>query len=176
MTDSEIIKALECCPRGIGMKCEKCPMFRTNDCMSKLHVNTLDLINRQKTENENLKVENQSLRSAANSLKMHYEEAQAEIERLNKVYQANQQLINALNKSYFLAKTEAYKECIEKIKEEIKQALESNYKARAERIEKHNVGETDEFISYCQGKIDCLRGLDDFLDNLLKELMGENND
>ena len=44
--------------------------------------NTLDLITRQKTENENLKVENQSLRSAANSLKMHYEEAQAEIERL----------------------------------------------------------------------------------------------
>ena len=42
----------------------------------------LDLITRQQAENENLKVENQSLRSAANSLKMHYEEAQAEVERL----------------------------------------------------------------------------------------------
>ena len=39
-------------------------------------------ITRQQTENENLTVENQSLRTAANSLKMHYEEAQAEIERL----------------------------------------------------------------------------------------------
>ena len=70
-------------------------------------------------------------------------------------------------------KTEAYKECIEKAKEEIKQALENNYKVKAERIEKHNVGEIDEFISYCTGKIDCLRGLDDFLDNLLKELVGD---
>ena len=34
------------------------------------------------TENENLKVENQSLRSAANSLKMYYEETQAEVEKL----------------------------------------------------------------------------------------------
>lgn len=40
------------------------------------------LITRQQAEIENLKVENQSLRGAANSLKMHYEEAQAEIERL----------------------------------------------------------------------------------------------
>ena len=46
--------------------------------------NALDLIIRQQAEYENLKVENQSLRSAANSLKMHYEEAQAEIKRLRK--------------------------------------------------------------------------------------------
>ena len=45
---------------------------------------------------------------------------QAEIERLNKVYQANQQLINALNKSYFLAKVDAYKECLAKVKNYIK--------------------------------------------------------
>lgn len=46
--------------------------------------NALDFITRQESETENLKVENQSLRSAANSLKMHYEEAQTEIERLRK--------------------------------------------------------------------------------------------
>ena len=55
LTDKEIIKALECCPRGIGMKCEKCPMCRTNDCMTKLYVNTLDLITRQQAEIERLK-------------------------------------------------------------------------------------------------------------------------
>ena len=66
-------------------------------------------------------------------------------------------------------KAEAYKECIEKVKEEISEALKSNYKARSERIDKHNVGETDEFISYCGGKIDCLRGLDNFLDDILNE-------
>ena len=42
----------------------------------------LDLITRQQAKIESLKVENQSLRTAGNSLKMHYEEAQAEIERL----------------------------------------------------------------------------------------------
>ena len=77
------------------------------NCNTRIVKDTLDLIQK---EIENLKVENQSLRSADSSLKMHYEEAQAEIERLNKVYQANQQLINALNKSYFLAKSKAYKE------------------------------------------------------------------
>ena len=101
MTDNEIIKALEYC----------------KDCSANLNVEIINLITRQQAENENLKVENQSLRSAANSLKIHYEEAQAEIERLNKVYQANQQLINALNKSYFLAKAEAYKEFAKKLKE-----------------------------------------------------------
>ena len=114
MTDNEIIKALECCPRGIGMKCEKCPMFRTNDCMSKLHVNTLDLINRQKTENENLKVENQSLRSAANSLKMHYEKAQAEIERLKE--SLNIELENFATEYDNKIKAEAYKEFAERLK------------------------------------------------------------
>ena len=50
MTDNEIIKALECCPKGI--KCEQCPLFGTSDCMSKLYINALDLINRQKAEIE----------------------------------------------------------------------------------------------------------------------------
>lgn len=40
---------------------------------------SLDLITRQQAEIDNLKVENQSLRSTANSLKMRYEEAQAEV-------------------------------------------------------------------------------------------------
>ena len=70
-------------------------------------------------------------------------------------------------------KAEAYKEFAERLKKEIYEALKSNYKARSERIDKYNIGETDEFISYCGGKIDCLRGLEDFIDNLLKELVGE---
>ena len=102
MTDNEIIKALEYC----------------KDCSANLNVEIIDLITCQQREIENLKVENQSIRSAANSLKMHYEEAQAEIERLNKVTRQNQQLINALNKSYFLAKAKAYKEFANKLEEE----------------------------------------------------------
>ena len=51
--------------------------------------NALDLITRQQAKieelvgnNDKLNIELQSMRSAANSLKMHYEEVQAEIERL----------------------------------------------------------------------------------------------
>ena len=84
MTDNDIIKALECCAN-----CENCSYETTNcilakemECRSLLAQNALDLITRQQAELENLKVENQSLRSAANSLKMHYEEAQAEIDSL----------------------------------------------------------------------------------------------
>lgn len=73
------------------------------------------------------------------------------------------------------AKSEAYKECIEKVKKEISEALKSNYKARAEREQKIPIYTETEFLSYCSGKIDCLRGIDDFLDNLIKEMVGENN-
>lgn len=39
---------------------------------------TLDLINRQQAENEELRIENQSLRAAANSYKMHYNDSKSE--------------------------------------------------------------------------------------------------
>lgn len=37
-----------------------------------------DLINRQQTDNKRLKIENQSLRAAANSYKIHYDKARTE--------------------------------------------------------------------------------------------------
>ena len=43
-----------------------------------------DLINRQKEDIDRLTVELQAMRGAANSYKMHYEDAQAEIEELKK--------------------------------------------------------------------------------------------
>ena len=181
MTDKEIIKDLECCAN-----CEDCFYGITNcslgeevECRSLLAQNTLDLINRQQVELDNLKVKNQSLRSAANSLKMHYEEAQAEIERLqkevnlvsiqfqdiqerqeesqaeierlNKVYQANQQLINALNKSYFLAKSEAVKEFVEKLKKNMHNKFKDLDEYEFEYITERDI------------------------DNLVKEIVGENN-
>ena len=145
LTDSEIKKALECCGRE---SCFGCPYHGKCHQGNPMITDALDLITRQQAKIDNLKVENQSLRSAANSLKMHYEEAQAEIERLNKVYQSNQQLINALNKSYFLAKTEAYKEFAERLKYFI--------------IPQKADGYTREII------------LKRDIDNLVKEMVGEN--
>ena len=104
-----------------------------------------DLINRLQAENERLKVE--------------YEESQ----------KRNSDLVNAFQ-GY---KAEAYKECIEKVKTEIDEALKNNYKVRSERAQSIPIYTEDEFWNYCTGKIGCLRGLDDFCDNLSKELVGE---
>ena len=88
LTDNEIIKAFELCLKCEDFTgCRECPAINNGHntipkCRLALFNNVLDLITQQQAENKKLKVENQSLRSAANSLKMHYEEAQAEIERL----------------------------------------------------------------------------------------------
>jgi hypothetical protein len=144
LTDTEIKKALKICGTYKG-KCTDCPAFIKVDRSNckKVLLGALDIINRLQAENERLK----------ENLNIELENYATEYD--NKI------------------KAEAYKEFAESVHTEIHQALESNYKARAERIEKHNIGETDEFISYCEGKIDCLRGLDDLLDDLLQELVGE---
>ena len=49
-------------------------------------------------------------------LQERYEEAQAEIERLEKVLNGRDQLVNALNKCYNQAKSEAVKEFAERLK------------------------------------------------------------
>lgn len=84
MTDNEIIKALKCCGVLGNYVCdEECPMLNNDirtasECRIKLNHYALTLINRQQAEIENLKIENQSLRAAANSYKLHYNEARAE--------------------------------------------------------------------------------------------------
>ena len=76
MTDNEIIKALEWLER----------LKRDTDVSE--WAESLKIIlneyNRQKAEIESLNIELQSMRSAANSYKTHYEKAQTEIERLQK--------------------------------------------------------------------------------------------
>ena len=130
MTDNEIIKALECClcDNSECLQCQNKELCRI-EC-DELATKTIDLINRQQAEIENLKVENQSLRTAANSLKMHYEEAQAEVERLKdanntfeKAFHIQEQNIKdwlPITVFNYEIKTEAYKECLAKVKNYIK--------------------------------------------------------
>lgn len=64
----------------------------------------------------------------------------------------------------------------EEIHKEIALALDSNYKARQEHIDKHFKGifyVYDNFISLVDGKIQALRGIDDFIDELKKKYIGE---
>ena len=108
---------------------------------------TLDLINCLQSENKRLGKEVNLVSIQFQDLQERYEESQMEIERLNKVCQANQQLINALNKSYFLAKAEAYKEFAERLKEKSFQSF-------------GNYGITRDVVEVCD------------IDNLVKELNG----
>lgn len=144
MIDNEIIKALSICSNENGI-CSECPYSDDyTNCNTRIAKDALDLINRLQAKVIKEQNKNSKLRNERNRL-------QAEIERLNKVYQANQQLINALNKSYFLAKAEAYKEFAERLKENInKRFVEDNT-----------------MIYRCVHIKD--------IDNLLKEMAGEDN-
>ena len=231
MTDNEIIKALECCSVGTFACDEQCPCFhsksnlKVTSCRFELIGDALDLINRQKAENESLNNELHAKAEYIHEQRDVINEKKAEIERLSFINQRDEQRkkeaddkesnaicvldylytaeieenkklkaeierlktdnlilsqkrINMFERLDFVskAKSEAYKECIEKVKEEINEALKSNYKVRAERESRRPYSYLDCNVwNYCNGKIDCLRGLDDFLDNLLKEMAGDNN-
>ena len=116
------------------------------------HFEDNDLINHQKAEIENLKVENQSLRSAANSLKMHYEESQAEIERLKEKQEKCFYCTEQANKKISDIKAEAYKEFAERAKE----FMHNKFKALDE-YEFEYITERD-------------------INNLLKEMVGDDNE
>lgn len=70
-------------------------------------------------------------------------------------------------------KAEAYKEFAKEVKEEIKEAYNNNSSVMREHLEKHKEKPNFEFVTAVQGKINTLLGLDDFIDNLLKEMVGE---
>lgn len=109
MTDEQIIKALECCISDNEKDCKlNCPYKgNMNMCVNDLPKNALDLINRQKAENEkmrqnweqdqqdkiktiykqkaeveNLNIELQAMRGAANSYKAEIEKKNTEIDIL----------------------------------------------------------------------------------------------
>lgn len=117
-TDKDIISSLEVI--ATTCNCNECKIrsgkWGTCNCSETTANAALDLINRQKTEIDRLQKEVNLVSIQFQDIQEREEESQAEIDKLNKVYQANQQLINALNKSYFLAKAEAIKEFAERLK------------------------------------------------------------
>ena len=54
LTDNEIVKALECCSKPVGENCKECPLHLTDCLKVNIEELALDLINRQKAENERL--------------------------------------------------------------------------------------------------------------------------
>lgn len=150
MESNDIIKALECCFKE--QQCNYCPLYKEHsvDCLDTVLKNAHDLIIQQQAENENLKVEKQFLRSAANSLKMHYEEAKAEIESL-KIFRGYAEKrasdYRTMRDKYLNAKSEAYKEFAERLKHSF---FDNGYES------------PDVDFDY-------------FVDEILKEMVGEDN-
>ena len=141
MTDNEIIKALEWLER----------LKRDTDVSE--WAESLEIIlneyNRQRVEIERLNIELQSMRSAANSYKMHYEKAQTEIERLQK----NIDGLNIFTKNHIkVIRLQAIKEFVEKFA-----------KALSE-FDISSVGLPD----YDRGYKDCMTAIEDTIDSLVK--------
>ena len=101
MTDNEIFETeIKCINRRANGKCNggtdccKCDLLMNEKDIISAYERAIansSLINRQQTEIEELKIENKSLRSAANSYKFHYNNARTEavkelIEKLTKEY------------------------------------------------------------------------------------------
>ena len=108
MTDNEIIKALECCLSGKDydtacMKCPIEPICESDDILLKY---ALDLINRQKAENERLEKELE-LANADKVIAETHEKSAKEM-----FVDVTQQIKTATS--------EAIKECIAKVKNHIK--------------------------------------------------------
>ena len=77
-TDEEIINTLWH-HADTTARCENCLYTNHQEgCSSRLAKDALDLINRKNAEIERLTIELDAMRSAANSLKMHYENARAD--------------------------------------------------------------------------------------------------
>ena len=53
LTDNEIVKALECC-KSDTVLCNECPYDKIGECIEKMCADSIDLINRQKAEIEQL--------------------------------------------------------------------------------------------------------------------------
>ena len=84
MTDEQIIKALECCIAHENceeVSCEFCPYERDLNCTEAMMQNAIDLMNRQKAEIENLKVEFKAMRGAANWYRLELERKEDELHR-----------------------------------------------------------------------------------------------
>lgn len=145
-TDKEIIKALECCKDCCCKQCDEEPDFQE----------TINLINRQKAEIERLK----------ECPKCVYEYDGEVMEYCVQGPCSNFKTVEQI-------KAEAYKEFAKRIQKEIENAYNNNSNVLHDHISKHAECLNYEFIATVRGKMTALQGLDDFIDNLLKEMVGE---
>ena len=133
MTDNDIIKALECCNDNYSCPTD-CPLFEDNrDCLLALNKPTLDLINRQKAENNDLFCKLTGVMHSVDKWLSVDELKQDEVVRAITMREKTLQIVEKLHEKIEeleeekemlrASKAEAVKECIEKIKSRATKAV-----------------------------------------------------
>ena len=113
MTDNEIIKALECCLKGCNAEgCEDCPLYeKVEDCEIEIPIIALDLINRQNSEIERLKAENEGYKHLDTILRTAIDELTANIKS-----KAIRAFASRLRRKAILVKTSEYSDAYYAVK------------------------------------------------------------
>lgn len=145
MTDKKVIKALECC--GTFEWCGQCSLQGKVGCKDILSENALDLIKSQQAEIERL-----TINMNAFGLGMKREKERADTIR-----------------------AEAIKEIAERLQTEIATIIEKLTMTKSQYIKENYKCLSCDFIAMTRGKIEILNRIKDFVDNLVKEVVGEDN-
>lgn len=98
--------------------------------------------------------------------KSQYDLAVAEREANVKGFAVGLEAMRGAANSYKMHYENLAREIFRDINREIKEALKSNYNAKSERLKSPCIDMADEFIGYCEGKIDALREIQNFIDKL----------
>lgn len=117
-TDDEIIEGLKSCSCVTGvLNCEKCPYYAEEECVKKQCTDIIDLIKRQRSEIEKLNIDLDAMRCAANSFKMHYDEAKSEaVWDIATEYDAYKEAVEV---ALVETRAEAIKEFAERLEEKV---------------------------------------------------------
>ena len=159
LTDSEIVKALECCKYEYDTKCELCcyNFYSRTGCRAELRRNALDLINRLQAENGRQKSDNKQHKSVINNLRQELKDLRAKCKSEHLkflIYEKKvEELSEILSDTIRIRQTEIKAEAYKEFAERLKKALYSD----SCRL----VFDSDLDIFECA------------IDNLLKELVGE---
>ena len=107
------------------------------------------------------------------------EKQQAEIRRYKNCYEQVKWERDLFEEQCKTAKAEAIKEFAEDVCGEIDDAIHSNYNAKEEREAKCKklgipIDAEDSYLMYCEGKIHALSGIRNYIFNLVKEMVGDN--
>jgi hypothetical protein len=159
-TDNEIIKDMETCIKyREERECGNCSRIGRYQCAVTLMKDAFDIINRLKAENEKLNVELVGMRGACESYKMHYDNAQAEIEKYRYIEQTVKDFWSELKK--LSAFKDLQEPTLTELLEYIEQTNAEAIKEFAERLKDKRDGGTYPYV------------LVNVIDNLVKEMVGD---